>query len=557
MRLSNIVILLGGLFFVLAWLLPNHYAPWPAAYQDLLSFGALAFLLLACMGRRSFFIVPSLGVFFILPLIPLAQFFSGVLFFAGDAWIASAYLFGFAMALVAGYNLSQQAEGQRIFFFRIIAGALIVGAVVSVWIAVRQWLMLPGSLWVADLNMGQRPYGNLAQPNNLATLLCLGLAGTFYLYEKYIVGRLAASLLTILLLFGVALTQSRTPWLGAMAVVAFWVCVGARVPRRLSVLQLLGCVAVYALLVVLLPSIAKALLISEELVVRAGTSSRIDMWRQLFHAMANGPLWGYGWNQVSVAQVGVSLEYVVPMPTEHSHNLLLDLLVWNGPVLGSVIIFYALSWLFLVYWRARSVESLFALIAAGLIIVHGMLEYPLEYAFFLLPTGIFLGIAVAEQGRGVQVFVLPRLFLGLIILAGSGLLVCVGKEYLILESSYRQMRFERARLADATSVHLTPEVVVISQLREYMRFARTQPDANMTVDDIEWMRRVAYRYPYPSSLFRYALALGLNGQPVAAREQLRIIKALHGDGYAQEGIQVLHAMAVHHPQLNAVLSEPL
>jgi hypothetical protein len=461
------------------------------------------------------------------------------------------------MALVAGYSLSQQSEEQRAFFFRIIAGALIVGAVVSVWIAARQWLMLPGSIWVADLNMGQRPYGNLAQPNNLATLLCLGLAGTFYLYEKYIVGRLATSLLTILLLFGVALTQSRTPWLGAVAVVAFWVCVGMRAPRRLSVLQLLACVAVYALLVILLPSIAKALLISEELVVRAGTSSRIDMWRQLFHAMANGPLWGYGWNQVSVAQVGASLEYVVPMPTEHSHNLLLDLLVWNGPVLGSVIIFYVLSWLFLVYWRARSVESLFALIAAGLIIVHGMLEYPLEYAFFLLPTGVFLGIAVAEQGRGVQVFILPRLFLGLIILAGSGLLVWVGKEYLILESSYRQMRFERARLADATSVHSTPDVVVISQLREYMRFARTQPDANMTVNDIEWMRRVAYRYPYPSSLFRYALALGLNGQPVAAREQLRIIKALHGDGYAQEGLQVLHAMAVHHPQLNAVLSEPL
>lgn len=547
----------AALLFLLAWLLPNHYAPWVAAYQDLLSFSALIFLLLACLSKGGVAIAPSLGFFFVLPLIPLVQLSSGVVFFSGDAWIASAYLFGFAMALVAGCNLSQQPEVQKVFFFRIIAAVLIFGAVVSVWIALRQWLMLAGNIWTADLELGQRPYANLAQPNNLATLLCLGLAGTLYFYEKYLLGRLGASLLAAYLLFGVALTQSRTPWVGALAVVVFWAWVGVRVPRRLPVLKLLGWVALYVFLVISLPSLAKALLISDELVIRMGASERIEMWRQICLAIVNGPLWGYGWNQVSVAQIGVSLEYVVPMPTEHSHNLLLDLLIWNGPILGAVIIFYVLIWLCRLYWRARSSESLFALVATGLILVHGMLEYPLEYAFFLLPTGVFLGIAVAEGWQGVPVFALPRWMLGLIVFAGAGLLGWVGREYLILEGSYRQMRFERARLADATSVKSTPEVMVISQLREYMRFARTQPDASMTAENIEWMRRVAYRYPYPSSLFRYALALGLNGQPVAAREQLRVIKALHGDGYAQEGVQVLRVMSVHHPELSAVLSEPL
>lgn len=62
------------------------------------------------------------------------------------------------------------------------------------------------------------------------------------------------------------------------------------------------------------------------------------MWHQMLLAIKEQPLLGYGWNQVGVAQLSVYLDYPTTEWTEHSHNILLDLLIWNGIPLGILII---------------------------------------------------------------------------------------------------------------------------------------------------------------------------------------------------------------------------
>ena len=115
------------------------------------------------------------------------------------------------------------------------------------------------------------------------------------------------------------------------------------------------------------------------------------------------------------------------------------------------------------------------------------------------------------------------------------------------------MRFENAQIGDLKAMQEAPDVVLLTQLREFIRFARTPATINMSREQIEWMRKVSHRYPYVSSIFRYSLALALNGQADAAREQLRILRALHGEKYYAEARQSLWEMSARYPQLFTVL----
>jgi len=551
---QRLPLLFAVLVLLLAWLLPNHYFPWVVAYQEFASFIAGLLLISTTLLVKQLKLSPAVFGFFILACIPLLQQFTGLIYFAGDAWMAALYLLGFALMVLAGYNLTLQPAG-RLYFAQLLAAALVMGAVLSMWIALRQWLLLSGSIWVADLPPAGRPFANLAQPNSLATLLCMGLAGVLYFYEKRQIGRLAGGLLAAFLLFGVALTQSRTPWVAALAVALFWGWKAIECQPRLALRGLLGWIGVYVLCVVALPQIAEWLqLSSSDPLARAQSLERWGMWMQFWQAIWQGPLWGYGWNQASVAQVSVSLAYPVPIMTEHSHNILLDLLLWNGPLLGGLIIVCISVWLARLGWRARSTESLFALLAAGFVLVHGMLEFPLEYAFFLFPLGLLLGMVAAEQ-RPARELELPRWLLGAVLVLGIGMFGWIWQEYRIIEEDHRLMRFEAARIGDLKAELPAPDVLVLSQLREFIRFARTPATEHMPAEQLEWMRKVAHRYPHTFSLFRYALALGLNNQPATARQQLLILQSLHGEKHYAEARQAWQTLQTKHPQLVGVLSE--
>jgi O-antigen ligase len=545
---------IGALFlFSFSYLLPDHYYPWVTAYQEFLAFSGAFFLVLFLLIR---FVSILAGVHFFLfcslSLIPLLQLWGGVIYFSGDAWIAAFYLFCFSMMLLVGYNVGVVEGGRRRFSLSI-AGMFVFVGIVSVWMALCQWLMLAGNAWVVDMRVGDRPFANLAQPNNLATLLCVAVVAVFYLYERRFLNGFSSSLLVLLLVFGVVLTQSRTPWVGFLVAVMFLFWKNRGDFFRLPVYGCFVWIGVYLGLVVLHPLLADFFLLpGSGLLDRALSLQRWPLWVQLWMSILEGPLLGYGWGQVSVAQVAISQIYPVPMMVEHSHNILLDLLIWMGPLLGGAIILLITLWLVRLGVRARSLESIFCLTAAGFVLVHGMLEFPLEYGFFLLPVGLFLGVVAGEQ-RSTQEWEVPRWLIAGVLTLCVGMFAWVWYEYRVIEEDHRLMRFETARIGQVKAKEAAPDVVLLSQLREFIRFARTPATEGMSEESLEWMRKIAHRYPYPPSLFRYALALALNGQEIQAREQLIILRAMHGDKYYDEGLRSLEQMAVKYPQLNNVL----
>ncbi len=552
-RLRPYFLSLAAFIFLVSYVLPNHYLPWVAAYQDFAVFMAMLFLFclsFSCVSR--FYFPMYFTLFFAMAFLPVIYFFCGVVYFFGDAWVSVIYLFCFSGALFIGYNFSY-SYSLRSNFLDVFFVVLLIGAVISVWIALGQWLGFRGGLWIADMPPGGRPFANFAQPNNLATFLCMSIAAAWYFYERKVIRGLSSTILVLFLIFGVVLTQSRTPWVGCIAVAVFWLWKAPGYSARLPIYALGIWLGVYVGLVIALPYIAELLYLSVgSLIDRAQALHRWPLWVQLWNAVLEGPIWGYGWNQVSVAQVTISQTYPVTLMVEHSHNILLDLLIWNGPLLGGLIICVVAAWLVCLGIQARSVESVFCLIAVGFVLVHGMLEFPLEYAFFLFPVGLLLGLVAGEQ-RSYQEWVVPRGLLGMVLVLSFGMFVWVWYEYRVIEEDHRLMRFETARIGDLKAEQDAPDVVLLTQLREFIRFARTPATEGMSPEQLEWMRTVAHRYPYPPSLFRYSLALALNGQDVQSSEQLAILRALHGDKIFDEGMQALVQMQDKHPQLQGVL----
>ena len=528
----------------ISFLLPNHYVPWVTVYQDFSVFLALVIVFTLCLKQQFIFDKKILFILLI-SLVPLFQFLLNKIYFFGDGLIAFIYMASFGLAYVLALNLGRKDGIAPYLYF--ISNTFIFSSVVSLYIILKQWLLLEnGGIWMADLPPNGRPFANFAQPNNCATFLCMGLIACLYLYEKKYIDQFCGVLLASFILFGITLTQSRTAWVFTLAFIIWWFWKTRYFQTRLSKYSVFYFVGIFLFFIFITPYISDYLGVTNttDALTRASSGYlRIPMWHQMLLAIKQQPLWGYGWNQVSVAQLSVYLDYPTTEWTEHSHNILLDLLIWNGIPLGLVIIGFFTWWLYRLSQLATSVEAFIALSMVGAVLVHAMLEYPLDYAFFLLPVGFLLGL-VQAQDKTISVIEVPRKIVASLWVIFVILYIWIFVEYQIIEKDVQLVRFEALNIGTLHAEHDAPDVILLTQLREQIRFIRTPPKENMTIDQLDWMRKVTYRYSTSAALYRYAQALALNHQPELARKHLLILEKLHGQKYPFESLyQVNQSLA--------------
>lgn len=534
------VFILGVICFVL----PNHHYPWRTVYQDFSSFLVLV-VIFSIFIKKKLLLDLKFSFIFLISLIPLIQVLFDKIYFFGDGLVVFIYIVSFGLVYVAALNLARKDSIALYLVF--ISSIFIFSSVVSLYVILKQWLLLTqGGIWLADLPLGARPYANFAQPNNCATFLCMGLLACLYLYEKKYINQVCGVLLTSFILFGITLTQSRTAWVFALAFLIWWFWKTRYFQTRLSKYSVFYFVGIFLFFIFITPYISDYLGVTNttDALTRASSGYlRIPMWHQMLLAIKEQPLWGYGWNQVSVAQLSVYLDYPTTEWTEHSHNILLDLLIWNGIPLGILIIGFFTWWLYRLSQLATSVEAFIALSMVGAVLVHAMLEYPLDYAFFLLPVGFLLGL-VQAQDKTIKVIEIPRTVVASLWTIFVVLYIWIFVEYQMIEKDVQLVRFEAFNIGTLHAEQAAPDVILLTQLREQIRFIRTQPKENMTPEQLDWMRKVAYRYSTSAALYRYAQALALNHQPELARKHLLILEKLHGQKYSFESLyQVNQSLA--------------
>lgn len=515
--------------------MPIHHRPWLSFHTDtwfalICSIASLAVILRV---RSAVIWNPITLLAAVLLCIPWLQYLFGLIPMVGNAWISTAYLLGLLLALLTGVHWEMNAPGQLMDALFLAIG---LAALVSVGLQLYGWLQLDGlGLLVMDTYI-PRPHANFGQPNQLGTFLIWGLLAAAWGWLQKRISAWVAIFMATYLLFGIALTASRTAWIGVvLLILASWLWRRLwRDPRLPWVVTGLG--FYFVLCIVLLGWLQSTSNFSYGIppadvadVARMNGETRQLAWVAFADAISQKPWLGFGWNQSGFAQMMVAAEHpYLGRYFSYSHNLFFDLILWCGIPLGLLISILLLGW----FWnKLRAVSNadnavifLFLLIVAN----HAMLELPLYFAYFLLPVGMVIGVLNVRLGAPVIMQSSRGLFF-VIWLVGATLLGLIIRDYSRIESSYRILRMEWDNFA-MSEQHQPPDVMLLTQWQEYIRYGRFQPKAGMTDKELDWMRNVTGLYPNMLFFNKIAMAMALNQRPDEAALWLKRLCKLAPEG---------------------------
>lgn len=517
-KLTPIFLAAWTVLLSLTWLIPYHFDPWTAFHSDAwMGFMlAIATVVLVAMQPGQVSWPASACVIAIALLVPWVQFLTDLIPFAGEAWTTSLYLLGFLFSILLG---SHWEHLRRDECFTAMGSAILIAALISVWLQLGHWFQIFDvglrDTWTMGLS-GDRPYANLGQPNQLATLLVWALLVCLWLHLRGVLSSATAVAITTVLLVGVALTQSRTGALEVLAVVAALLIWRRLWPTRSTQWTAVALLGFYGMCVYGLPQLREALLLGQDTSFeRYGRTSdlRLPAWQLFWQAIEQRPWVGHGWTQLRHAQIAVAgntkeLQAVFAS----SHNLFLDAALWLGLPLALLGAGLSCWWLVSVVRKIDGAPKLILVIFLCTVLIHAMLEFPLQYAYMLLPFGMVVGILDARCGWRV-VFKMHRAAMLLLATAGILMLAVTTRDYLLVERAYVAMRLVNAKLVAEPSTPLAPpEVLVLTQFREWFRFVRFASHPGMSPEQIKWVETITMYYPTPSALYRMAVTLVINNR---------------------------------------------
>lgn len=560
--------LLLGLAILPWWLPLSDGQLWTSFPREALAATCFAWLAVMALARhRAAFIWPPASLLLAgLAIVPVMQCAVALVAYRGDAALAAVYLLGAAALYAIGAN--DRRLGTRLT--STLFTALLIAAAGAALHAIGQWLgvALP-ELWLASAT-GGRSSANLGQPNLLATLMLWGLVSIWRLDSRRRVTTTsalpgaAAIAGTATLLLGIATTQSRA---GAIGVLVLAVClVTPRVRKRTAPgaslvfwWMALAFVAVFVswewISAWITPTAVSAL---DE---RTTAGTRPLHWQLVWDAITQRPWAGWGWLQVSAAQSAlVDHHPATGEVLQYSHNLVLDLLVWNGLPLGALLAGSLVWWLIQRVRRSDSVDALAAVAVVIVLVLHALLEFPHAYLHFLWTGALFAGFSSPPSDLPAQTPRVARFgWTALLLMAGAfGVaFVAILRDVSALQDAWHAQRFYAARIGRTTSPPPVPSVWLLDQLQARIRAEQVGATDPMSAGDVRLMERVVARYPSAGLLLRLASAKASTGDLAGAASTLQHLCKVHAATVCSAALDAWHVEAQEHPALvDVVVPEP-
>lgn len=410
---------------------------------------------------------------------------------------------------------------------------LLLAGLLNIGVSLAQ-VFLPGLAdgnFIARSGIPGRAVSNLRQPNHLASLMMWASVAAVFITEKR-GWRQALPALLFACVFAVVLSASRTGFIG-VGMLAVWGIVDRQLSRsaRLSLLAtplMLG--VSWWLMSLWAAEGAHAFGAASRLSEGAGSPSRLAILRDAWALTLANPLFGVGWGEFNFAW---SLS---PFPTrpiaffDHTHNLPSQLAVelglpWAGAVLG------LLGWALFKAWRgawlARDEEAPLrraALMIVLTIALHSLLEYPLWYAYFLLPACFAFGLTLPAEAPAKPAGAAPWQVLGGLLVAGSVFAV------------FDYHRVVAIYMSSEDAVPLTERIasgqrsVFFSHQADYAA-ATSQPPGPQA---LAAARRTAFNLVDARLLMHWSRSLETTGDPEGARylaDRLREFRNPTGDNW--------------------------
>jgi len=306
-RLPRPYWLLWSVLAAVPWLLPTRTNPWTTFWADALA-AAIWLLLAVTLGFRLRKDHPTAGaakgrsveidalpcMAASLALVAIVQAVLGRLTFPSEAVLYAGFLAAFAAAVVFGRYCPQLEDSG---FVDALWTSLLIAAVLSAGIGMGQWLKVEPLGWLTpQADVDGRAIANVGQANHLATLICWGLIALWRARLLARIGVAVTSLAAAYLLFGLALTQSRTPWVAVLVVAAIAVVGRSTLGGRRALWALLGVLLVYVGSWLAMVHVSGQLELTPPRDTADKTSAglRPTIWIIALEAIAERPWFGWG-----------------------------------------------------------------------------------------------------------------------------------------------------------------------------------------------------------------------------------------------------------------------
>jgi len=546
--------LLAVVLLAAPWLLPNHYEPFTSQQSDswmgLWFLGAAAYVI----GRCSSIKVPlPAAVLATCALTPGIQLLGGVLPFSGQAWLGGWYMTATALAFALGANWT----GYRVVemgdvLFLAIGGA----AIVSVGINLAQWLILIDTEEIATwvmLGSPMRAVSNLNQPNQTGTFLAWGIAAM--LWGRYR-GAIRPGLVLLgagWMMVGMVLTQSRTSVLevGAITGLLFLhhrhVGMSQRFAGRFALLAV-GFAAVFFSWSFINTQLGWN---TTSMYDRLHDEPRPTQWLMLLKGAMLSPWTGYGWGQVVPAQLALSS---TPPVLDHmifaqSHNIFLDLVLWTGFPLGLLLSGLLIAFACRLFLHVRTDWAFPFQVLLMAFAVHSLLEYPFQYAYFLLPAAMAAGAVNTAMPAGRTVWRTGRLPAAVLVLLVAGVGAMILRDTFRLESAWRSIRLQTANIFLSEEQKRIPALPMLSHMEDVLHGVGYKVQTNASDAELARLIHVAGVFPSGVNLFNVAATMALRGEDADCVAWLRKIMALAPQDQQLTLANRWKALVKAHPEL--------
>jgi len=314
------------------------------------------------------------------------------------AWSGAGMILGAALVVLVAATMQVGGSGDaafRAFCIGLVAAGVASSAIGIVQVFAPEW---PDGEWIARTYIPGGAVGNMRQPNHLSSLLVWSVIGAAWLIERGTLRRWFGSALVLLFVFVIVLSGSRTGTL-SVGLLAVWGLVDRRLSRGTRALLLLTPVA-YAIFwfgTTAWADYSHHVVRAESRFSTKGdiSASRGKIWSNTLSLIALHPWAGVGFGEFNFAWT------LTPFPDrpvaffDHTHNVVLEFAVELGLPLAALVL-ALLARALLAAWRSAVLDPSrrAALVIVSMILLHSLLEYPLWYAYFLLPTAFAFGICL-------------------------------------------------------------------------------------------------------------------------------------------------------------------
>jgi len=531
---QNFLLFLGCLILGLGFLFPSDMTLWKGFIGEYLIFVGCFFILTTVLFYKNIIFPKILIPFLAIVIVPLIQYLFGHIYLWTTSILSFFYIFAFILVIALSYNLEILEKEKLIHYFSV---ALLISGLVSTFMAITQWLDIYIPYFPTLSVSGSRPYANFGQPNHLSTFLCMASIATWYLYEKDKLKFYYALPISIFLIWGIILAQSRTAWLVSLSILGCYLYFKKKTFFKLKTSSLCLLILFYFILVFNLKEINNFLnyylnldvmQLNDGIKRATNGHERLNIWKQSWDLILEQPWFGYGWNQVGVSVIERIDHFYLNLWYSSSHNIILDLFLWVGLPLGILITIFCLYFLYILFKNSHTKESHLALLMALPILIHANLEYPLFYSYFLLPLALLLGIALTDINK-LNSFKINIYIIFSTIFCYGLVLTFTWNEYvrsLADQSKAKIIALERMAKKDNEEFKIENNYYLLTSLKMHAEWVALNAYDKYTLDDLQRFENFVKVNPSSYNLLKLAQIYFYNADLENANKYLKIFNKL-------------------------------